>query len=488
MAVTKGNANLLAKLNEGLSIIKTTGVYEKIYHKWFGVYENNTWGKKKIIQYTAWIVSPLILIIILVFFWSWSLKNTVLKRTKALQQSEKNLLNARNYISNIINSMPSMLIGVDTDGNITQWNNKAQEMTGIDLADAQGKHILNLLPQMSVFMGNIAQSIITRKIISKHKTSGIFGKFAGYEDVTIYPLIANRVEGAVIRIDDVSERVRLEEMMIQSEKMFSVGGLAAGMAHEINNPLAGVMQTSDVINNRLTDMTMPANMRVAEEIGIDLKDINAFMEKRGILRMLSTINKSGRRMAEIVGNMLSFARKSDAQMSSNSLSDLFEKTLELAATDFDLKKHYDFKMIQIIKDYDENVPPVLCESAKIQQVFLNILGNGAQAMKTAKTKKPVFIIRTRLEKKEERVCVEIEDNGPGMDELTRKRIFEPFFTTKAVGVGTGLGLSVSYFIIVENHQGEISVESSPGAGTKFTICLPLKGKKDMIKINPRKDR
>ena len=120
---------------------------------------------------------------------------------------------------------------------------------------------------------------------------------------------------------------------------------------------------------------------------------------------------------------------------------------------------------------------ISCEGAKIQQVLLNILSNGAQAMqeylKDDKDKKPEFILRLFKEAYANKLHIEIEDNGPGMDEETRKRIFEPFFTTKPVGQGTGLGLSVSYFIITENHDGFMDVISEPGNGATFIIRLPL---------------
>jgi signal transduction histidine kinase len=294
-----------------------------------------------------------------------------------------------------------------------------------------------------------------------------------FEAITISPLTANGVEGAVIRVDDVTEQVRLEEMMIQSEKMLSVGGLAAGMAHEINNPLAGMMQTAGVMAGRIgANFDIPANRKAAREAGTTVAAVARFMELRGIPRMLETINKSGRRVAEIVENMLSFARKSEAAVSTHDLGKLLDKTLELAVTDYDLKKKYDFKRIAIEKHYAD--PPVCapCEGTKIQQVLLNILRNGAEAM--GDTASARFILRTRREGNT--AVMEIEDNGPGMDEQTRKRVFEPFFTTKPVGVGTGLGLSVSYFIITENHGGEMDVKSNPGAGATFRVRLPMKGK------------
>ncbi|MDM8521870.1 PAS domain S-box protein [Desulfococcaceae bacterium HSG8] len=393
------------------------------------------------------------------------------------RQAEEEIRHLRNYLSNIIDSMPSVLVGVDIDGKVSQWNKTAEQTTGVSACVAQGKTLSDVFPRMASEMEKIAESIRTRETKQEQKRPRVSENGTCYEDVTIYPLIANGVEGAVIRIDDVTDKVRMEEMMIQSEKMLSVGGLAAGMAHEINNPLAGMMQTADVMSNRLTDLAMPANMRAADEVGISMDDIRAFMEKRGIPRMIRAINESGRRAAHIVDNMLSFARKSEAKVSYHALSELLDKTLELAATDYDLKKHYDFKLIEVKKEYEDNLLPVPCEGGKIQQVLLNILRNGAQAMQDAGTEKPRFIIRTRVEKERKMVCTEIEDNGPGMDEETRKRVFEPFYTTKPVRVGTGLGLSVSYFIIIENHEGEMAVESGPGSGAKFIIRLPLENGK-----------
>ena len=407
-----------------------------------------------------------------------SLKNEIDERKKV----ELALSKAQNYINNIVDSMPSILIGVDAAGKVTHWNMAAENTTGIKTDNAHGKRITDVLPQMKSEMDKIAESIKTKTTIYEQKKPHQSEKGLNFEDVTIYPLITNGVEGAVIRIDDVTDKVRMEEMMIQSEKMLSVGGLAAGMAHEINNPLAGMMQTASVMANRLMkNMDIPANRKAAEAAGTTMETIQNFMEARGILRMITTINESGSRVAAIVDNMLSFARKSDARVSSHLISELLDKTLELAATDYDLKRQYDFKTIKVIKEYEDNLPSVPCEGAKIQQVLLNILRNGAQAMQETieinKGNSPVFILRIAQETETNMLCIEIEDNGPGMDETTCKRVFEPFFTTKSDGVGTGLGLSVSYFIITENHGGKMSVESFPGFGTKFIIRLPLKGKK-----------
>lgn len=395
-------------------------------------------------------------------------ENSIKKKT-----AENELTQLRNYLSNIFDSMPSVLVGVDDEFKITQWNRTASKTTGISANDAQGKMLSDVLPEMNSEMDTITESIQTRKTRQLLKKPRKLKNETCYEDITIYPLITNGTEGVVIRIDDVTQNVRMEEMMIQNEKMLSVGGLAAGMAHEINNPLAGMLQTANLMSNRLVNCELPANLNAAQKSGTTMKTIKQFMEIRGIYTMINAINKSGQRVSNIIDNMLSFARKSDGRFSCFSISELIDKTLELAASDYDLKKKYDFKRIDIKKEYADNIPPVPCESAKIQQVLLNIFRNGFQAMQENKKKKPRFIVRTWCEKSQKMVCIEIEDNGPGMDEGTKKKVFEPFFTTKPVGSGTGLGLSVSYFIITENHGGQMEVDSTLGQGTKFIIRLPV---------------
>ena len=275
-------------------------------------------------------------------------------------------------------------------------------------------------------------------------------------------------------VRDISEQKQAQEMIIQSEKMMSVGGLAAGMAHEINNPLAGMIQNATVLSNRITQTDMPANHAAAEAAGTTMTAITRYMESREIPKMTSAITGAGARISAIVNNMLSFARKGGSQFSSHHPGELMDRVLELAATDFDLKKQYDFKNIVIEKTYDKDLPMVICEGGKIQQVLLNILRNGAQAMANhTGNPTPKFILRLHHEKPENMLRIEIEDNGPGMDRQTRQRIFEPFFTTKPTGEGTGLGLSVSYFIITDNHRGTMTVSSEPGKGAAFIIRLPL---------------
>nr|WP_319491967.1 PAS domain S-box protein [uncultured Desulfobacter sp.] len=154
---------------------------------------------------------------------------------------------------------------------MTQWNRKAQTLTGLSLEQVRNQPLAQILPFLDKEKHLIETAIRECRVISRPKVSRKTKTEVHYENITIFPLTDNGMQGAVIRVDDVTEQVRLEEMMIQSEKMLSVGGLAAGMAHEINNPLAGMMQTANVIKSRLGDLNLAANLKVAEDLGISVE-------------------------------------------------------------------------------------------------------------------------------------------------------------------------------------------------------------------------
>ncbi|MFH1154788.1 MAG: cache domain-containing protein [Pseudomonadota bacterium] len=394
-----------------------------------------------------------------------------IQKEKALRKSVSDIQQLQSLLQNITDSMPSLLIAVDRDMNVLQWNREAERTTGILFNQAEHRKFQEILPLTTREHQLIQRTLTTgfpcfETRVQKTTDTGIT-----FEDITVYPLGNDPVGGAVVRIDDITEKVRLEEIMIQSEKMLSVGGLAAGMAHEINNPLAGIMGSLHVLDNRLmTDL--PANQAAAAEVGVDLKAIQDYMVRRQIRPILDNIRQAGSRAATIVSDMLSFSRQSPFVFSPVSLAELMDKTVDLASTDYDLKNRYDFRRIRIVRNYTPDMGPVMCESSKIQQVFLNILSNGAQAMSLMdKGHMPEFVITIRP--RGDKAVIVIKDNGPGMTKDVVKRVFEPFFTTKEVGLGTGLGLSVSYFIVVDHHKGSMGVTSNSGQGAEFTICLPI---------------
>ncbi|WP_051261950.1 PocR ligand-binding domain-containing protein [Desulfovibrio inopinatus] len=399
-----------------------------------------------------------------------------------LKQTKSELATTRHYLSNIIDSMPSLLIGVDPQCRVTLWNMKAETTARIHANEVLGKNLTDVLPRLAGELDRIHEALRTRTSMTDSLQTVREGKVC-HENITIYPLIANNVEGAVLRVDDVTERIQLEQMMVQSEKMMSVGGLAAGMAHEINNPLAGVLGYAINIKKRIFG-DLKKNKTVAAECGISLEDVREYLKRRDIPKMLDGIHEAGARAASIVSNMLSFSRKSERKLNMFSMSSLLDNTLELAASDYNLKKYYDFKKIVIIREYEADVPHVFCDANEIQQVFLNVLKNGAEAMaeKTYTDVEPCLVCRVK--KDNDMVVAEIEDNGPGIEEDIRKRVFEPFYTTKEVGKGTGLGLSVSYFIVTNQHRGSMDVESVPGEWTRFIIKLPFNEGRANVVQNP----
>ncbi len=394
------------------------------------------------------------------------------RNERARRFAEKELGMTKNYLANIINSMPSVLVGVDRELKITHWNTEAEKISGLNSKDALGLQLEIALPEMQGKIEKIHTAMKDKVAETDSVQTRTAEGMVRYEEITIYPLISNGSQGAVIRIDDVTQKMQFEQMIIQSEKMLSVGGLAAGMAHEINNPLAGILGHAQNIHKRLL-ADLKLNKSAADECGFTLDQLHRYLKKRKIPIMLNGIFDCGNRAAKIVANMLNFSRKSESKHGSYHLEELLDKTIELAANDYNLKKHYDFRKIEIVRQYSENMPPVVCSDNEIQQVFLNLLKNGAEAMseKEYHGDSPKFICRIREEN--DMAVVEIEDNGPGIDLDLQKKIFDPFYTSKSVGLGTGLGLSISYFIIKEQHEGALEVNSVPGEWTRFTIRLPI---------------
>jgi signal transduction histidine kinase len=269
---------------------------------------------------------------------------------------------------------------------------------------------------------------------------------------------------------DITDRKRAEARIIQSEKMMTISGLAAGMAHEINNPLAGMMQNAQVIYNRLT-RPIPANEKAAAQVGISLASIQEYMEKRGILHLLEIIQSTGNRAAKIVQTMLDFTRKKQTQKSMSALPPLVDRAIDLVRNDFTLGKKYDIGKIKLTRQYSDDLPEVCCDDNAIQQVFFNIIKNAAQAV--SRTENPEIVISASWE--ENFATVRIYNSGPEIPKSVCHKIFEPFFTTRQSAKGTGLGLSIAYFIVVEDHAGQLEVASAPGEGVTFIIRLPVKG-------------
>ncbi len=379
---------------------------------------------------------------------------------------------SRHYLQKIVDSMPSILVGVDLDGRITLFNREAEKRTGMTSRLVLGRPIGEIFDNFTPHHALMQRAIEQQKALKAEKVSHPAHKGQRWADIMVYPIVFNRTEGVVLRIDDVTARARMEAMMVQTEKMMSVGGLAAGMAHEINNPLGAMVQSAQNILRRIST-DLPANLDMAAQCGVELAAVRCYLEQRKIIEFLEGIRSAGDKAAEIVENMLHFSRKSESHKEAVDLAELLDKAVSLAAHDYDLKKKYDFRRIHIGREFQTDVGAVPCVATEIEQVVLNLLRNAAQAMAERANDSTGARIDLRLYRQNGMAVIEVEDNGPGIDSEKLKRVFEPFFSTKAVGSGTGLGLSVSYFIITNNHGGTMEASSEPGKGALFTIRLPL---------------
>ncbi|MBJ9975721.1 PAS domain-containing protein [Pseudomonas sp. S75] len=385
---------------------------------------------------------------------------------------EKKLTGFQNYLNSIIDSMPSALIALDEQLYVTQWNQEATALSGTPLDQALNQPIFIAFEPLKPFLPQLRDTVLKHQVVKVDRITWPKDDEARHYALTFYPLTGGGGRGVVIRIDDITQRLSLEEMMVQSEKMLSVGGLAAGMAHEINNPLGAILHNVQNIRRRLSP-ELPRNQQQAEELGIDLSTVNRYLDSREVPQLLEGIRQAGARAARIVTHMLSFSRRSDRQLAPCDLPALIDQAVDIAGNDFDLTVGFDFKGQAIVRQFDPDLGPVPCTANELEQVLLNLLKNAAQAIhqRPAPSEPGRIVLRTRLNPPWAEI--QVEDNGVGMPESVRKRTFEPFFTTKEIGQGTGLGLSVSYFIITDNHKGQMEVHSTPGQGTCFTLRLPL---------------
>ncbi len=401
-----------------------------------------------------------------IMFWNRVLKREVAHRTRALDESEERF-------RNLVETTSDWIWEIDAGGKYTYASPQVGALLGYAPSELIGKSFADLMPpeeaasKKAFFMDVLGKGVPIRSLVNINQHKEGHTVVLETSAVPFYDKGGN-IQGYRGIDRDITSRKQAEEMMVQSEKMISVGGLAAGMAHEINNPLAGILQNLQVMRNRVTHDT-ERNVAAAEEAGTSFEAIQAYMEGRGLVGMMDSIAEAGRRAAKIVDNMLGFSRRNGAHFAPNDLPEIMERSLELASNDYNLKKHFDFRHIRIERDYDSSLGAIPCEGNQIQQVVLNLLSNSAQAMAEHVDDPQITL---RLKREGDMALIEIEDNGPGMDAETRKRAFEPFFTTKEVGHGTGLGLSVSYFIITENHGGTMALRSAPGTGTCFSIRIP----------------
>ncbi len=395
------------------------------------------------------------------------------------RETENSLRQSEKRLRGITDSAQDAILMMDPQGNISFWNPAAERIFGYGATEVLGKNLHTLLmpSRYQEVQQTAFQEFLTSgqsKAINNTIETTARHKYGREIPVTLSlsALLQDGSWHAVGIVRDISEHKRMEEQMLQTEKMSTIAGLAAGVAHEINTPLSAILQSIQVIQQSLSP-DIARNQEIAGHCGLDLTRVQDYFQKRDIIFFMDGIKESAIKSARIIGDLLQFSRPRQGEKVPQNLVLLLDKSIKLAKSDYDLRKKYDILNIEIVKEYSPDLPQVACVATDIEQVFINLLKNAAQALSDRAEPKPKarIILRTLLHG--EMVRVEIEDNGPGMDEKTRLHIFDPFFTTKDIGVGTGLGLSVVYSIIVSKHGGAVAVRSRAGEGATFTIDLPL---------------
>jgi PAS domain S-box-containing protein len=378
---------------------------------------------------------------------------------------------ASEFMQAIVDSTPSILVGLDNQGRVTHWNQSATKERNLNAIDAVGQPFAELFPFLGVTTLDLLQVITTAIPLKRTGVAHLVDSETRYMDLIVFPLTSH-FNGAVARIDDVTERIRIEEIMVETEKMMSVTGLAAGTAHEINTPLSIISQGCQNIQQRISP-DLDVNQKVAKKFGIDLLKVQQYFIEREILVLLDGIQNATTRCSHIVGELLDYSRRHVSSFVEISLHELIDVALYLIRHDFSLRGSIDLLRIKIHRTGDETIS-IRCDKIAIEQVLFNLLRNAVQSVGSCvNLDTPEITIKVMDDN--ELVQIEVTDNGIGMCEEVARRVFEPFFTTKPIGVGTGLGLAVAYFIVTNQHNGEIKLITSPNHGARFIVRLPKQG-------------
>ena len=401
------------------------------------------------------------------------------------QRAEEALRLSEQRYRQLTEGASDAIIVADQRGIITLFNPAAQRLFGYAESEAVGKPITLLMPAeyREKHEAGLRRYVETRQAHVVGTTCELQGIRKTGE---VFPLelslsALELAEGVVFlgSIRDVTENHRMRARVVQAEKMASLGLLSAGVAHEINNPLAYVGANlaaieRDVLNliEMLTlyelgrDSLAAAQPSLAERISALDEEIDLSYIRSNIGTILRSTRDGTKRIADIVKNLRGFARLDRAKRDRINLHDAVEQSLEM------IRGRLSHRKITVVEDFGD-LPLVACAPAQINQVVLNLLVNAMQAIEATGRDDGRIAIRTRADG--DTITIEIEDNGHGIASNDLPRVFDPFFTTKPQGEGTGLGLSISHGIVAD-HGGRLDVESVPGQSSTFRIVLPLNAK------------
>ena len=395
---------------------------------------------------------------------------------RASSLDERRLRNQKEEFETIFNAIQDVIVVITPDREILEVNKAFLKTMGYSREQVVGRKchdVFQNLPEpcnRGDFMCPLNEVIKNRKAGQQILTRVDHEGRVRYIEVTMFPIWGEK--GEISKFIEISRditdkkkkeeqiRQRLERMveertrelrqthekLLHQDKMASLGKLAASVVHEINNPVAGMLNFILLMK------------RILEEKDFDTRTADQFLQYLGLMEAET------RRVSRIASNLLAFSRESKLELKHVDMNRLVERTLLLNANLLKINR------VRLKKLQDPDLPEIMASEDQLQQVLMNLISNAAEAMES--TDGGTLTVETRHLKKDKAIMVSFSDTGPGIPQKNISKLFEPFFTTKKKGKGVGLGLSVAYGI-VEEHGGTIKVESSPGGGATFRVVLPI---------------
>ena len=339
----------------------------------------------------------------------------------------------------LVESASDAIVTLDANGRFTTVNHAAENISGYKREELVGQWFAPMLPDddLPKALAHFQQALAGETGLFE---SQFYRKDGETRIIAITYSTPQKDEEVLCLIRDVTDQKMLQEQLIQSEKMSAIGQLVSGVAHELNNPLAGISAFAQLL---LAEKRFPPDQRTAAE----------------------TIYSEARRASRIVQNLLTFARQHKAEKVQTSINQVLDDTLELRGYELRVRG------IDVRREYDESLPDTMADAHQLQQVFLNLITNAEQAMEQ-RVDGHHHRLTVRTRRTNDTIRIEVEDTGGGIPANLVERIFNPFFTTKPTGSGTGLGLSISLGIVRE-HEGRIWAENSAQGGARFIVEIPI---------------
>jgi len=372
------------------------------------------------------------------------------------RETMERLQDSQGYIRSIVDSMPLMLIGLNNEKHITQWNTASEKVTGAKREQVLGKPLWDAYPTIALSPEQVQEVLETKKTTTiKHSQRGQY-----YFDMTLYALQSSNDVGIVILLEDVTHRVKAENRLIELDKMASMGELAATMAIDVGTPLATIMKNLRCIQNSecSTAKAPPAS------------------NNEMLNECLSAAIDDGQQANAIVKNLIDFSQNQGGKLQLANIPDIIDHTVELACEVLTNPSGLRFRDIELKVDYPETLSRVPCQIAELQQVFLGVFRHACHALGECQRGDFSPLITIEVNEFYDAIWIKVNHNGKGLNAEEQQNIFEPFFlndTTQPLSSGAQR-LSFAHFVVTEHHHGHMAVTSDVEVGTTFHVQLQVR--------------